>query len=77
MTTEKGRPTRQKRSPCTEALLIIGPEILSNPPDHTAQVLFTGAAWVINLAVAEYVIHCRARAAAADVPGVYAVKALN
>ncbi|WP_243844424.1 DUF2306 domain-containing protein [Salinibacterium sp. ZJ454] len=55
----------------TEALLIIGPEILASPPDSTGQVLFTGAAWVINLVVAEYVIRRRARAAAADVPGVY------
>jgi uncharacterized membrane protein len=61
----------------TEALLIIGPEILSNPPDGAAQVLFTGAAWVINLAAAGYVIRRRARAAAADVPGVYAVAALD
>ncbi|MCG2623153.1 DUF2306 domain-containing protein [Arthrobacter sp. I2-34] len=61
----------------TEALLIIGPEILFNPPDSTAQVVFTGAAWVINLAVAEYVIHRRARAAADDDPGVYAVTAID
>jgi hypothetical protein len=44
---------------------------------HKAQVVFTGGAWVINLAAAQYVIHRRARAAAADVPGVYAVTALD
>ena len=47
----------------TEALLIIGPEILSNPPDSTAQIVYTASAWVINLGVAEYVIHRRARRA--------------
>ncbi len=61
----------------TEALLIIGPEIFSNPPDSTAQVAFTGAAWVINIAVAQYIIHRRARAAADDAGKVYAVTALD
>lgn len=44
-----------------EALLIIGPEVSSNPPDSTAQIVFTASAWVINLGVAEYVIHRRVR----------------
>jgi len=47
----------------TEALLIIGPEILSSPPTITTQSAITAAAWVINLTVAEYVIHRRGRAA--------------
>jgi len=48
----------------TEALIIIGPEILAGPPDIRFQALITGAAAVINVAVAEYVIHRRARVAA-------------
>lgn len=51
---------REHRHRCaagTEALLIIGPEILSNPPDSTTQIVFTASAWAINLGVAEYVIH--------------------
>jgi uncharacterized membrane protein len=47
----------------TEALIIIGPEILSSPPNITTQGVITAAAWVINLTVAEYVIRRRARAA--------------
>ncbi len=45
----------------TEALIMIGPEILSGPPDIETQSVLKGAAWVINLTVAEYVIHRRAR----------------
>ncbi|UNK46105.1 DUF2306 domain-containing protein [Arthrobacter sulfonylureivorans] len=48
----------------TEALIIIGPEILAGQPGIRFQVLITGAAAVINVTVAEYVIHRRARAAA-------------
>jgi uncharacterized membrane protein len=48
----------------TEALIIIGPEILAGPSVIGFQVLITGAAVVINVAVAEYVIHHRARVAA-------------
>ncbi|WP_230977253.1 DUF2306 domain-containing protein [Georgenia yuyongxinii] len=48
----------------TEALIIIGPEILARPPETTFQAAITGAAWVINLAVAEYAIRRRAPAEA-------------
>ncbi len=45
----------------TEALIIIGPEILASPPDTRFQGVITGAAWVINIAVAEHIIRRRAR----------------
>ncbi|MFD1507040.1 DUF2306 domain-containing protein [Georgenia yuyongxinii] len=43
----------------TEALIIIGPEILARPPNTTFQAAITVAAWIINVAVAEHVIHRR------------------
>jgi len=49
----------------TEALLIIGPEVLSKSPDGTGQIVFTASAWLANLIVAEYVIYRRRRAKAA------------
>jgi uncharacterized membrane protein len=45
----------------TQALILIIPELLSAPPDVTTRAVLMGAAWLINLAVAEYVIHRRAR----------------
>ncbi|WP_127125220.1 DUF2306 domain-containing protein [Georgenia sp. SYP-B2076] len=45
----------------TEALLIIGPELLSTPLNLEAQGVITGTACVINLALAEHVIRRRAR----------------
>jgi hypothetical protein len=35
--------------------------LLVGPPDEPTRAVLLGAAWVINLAVAEYVIHRRAR----------------
>jgi cytochrome bd-type quinol oxidase subunit 2 len=46
----------------TQALILIVPELLSSPPDMTTRALLMGAAWVINLAVAEYFIRRRALA---------------
>ncbi|MFJ5696578.1 DUF2306 domain-containing protein [Arthrobacter sp. NPDC093139] len=43
----------------TQALILIVPELVSGPPDVTLRALLMGAAWIINLAVAEYVIHRR------------------
>lgn len=43
----------------TQALILIVPEVLSSPPDVTTRALLMGAAWVINLAVAEYFIRKR------------------
>lgn len=43
----------------TQALILIVPELLSSPPDVTTRAILMGAAWVINLAVAEY--HIRKR----------------
>nr|WP_223256949.1 DUF2306 domain-containing protein [Arthrobacter globiformis] len=40
----------------TQALILIIPELLTGPPDVTSRAVLMGAAWVINLAVAEYVI---------------------
>lgn len=43
----------------TQALILIVPELLSSPPDVTTRAILMGAAWVINLAVAEYNIRKR------------------
>jgi uncharacterized membrane protein len=43
----------------TQALILILPELLSMPPGQTARALLMGAAWVINLAVAEFLIRRR------------------
>ncbi len=48
----------------TQAVILIGPELLSASPDVTTRAVLMGAAWLINLAVAEYVIRRRARVAA-------------
>lgn len=62
----------------TQALILIIPELLAAPPGITARALLMGAAWLINMAVAEYVIRRRAprgskgRAAARRVPGAIA-----
>lgn len=45
----------------TQALILIIPELLSSPPDVTTRGVLLGAAWALNLAVAEYVIRRRAR----------------
>ena len=45
----------------TQALILIVPELVSRPPDVPTRAALMGAAWVINLAVAEYAIHRRAR----------------
>ncbi len=45
----------------TQALLLIIPELLSTRPDVTTRGVLMGAAWVINLAVAEFAIHRRAQ----------------
>ena len=52
----------------TQALILIVPELLSAPPDVTTRAVLMGAAWLINLAGAEYVIRrrsARTRSAAA------------
>lgn len=43
----------------TQALILIVPELLASPPDVTTRAVLMGVAWVINLAVAEYVIRRR------------------
>jgi uncharacterized membrane protein len=43
----------------TQALILIVPELLASPPDVTTRAVLMGAAWVINLAVAEYWIRRR------------------
>ncbi|MFC7847069.1 DUF2306 domain-containing protein [Arthrobacter sp. NPDC057388] len=40
----------------TQALILIIPELLTGSPDVTTRAVLMGAAWMINLAVAEYVI---------------------
>lgn len=48
----------------TQALILIIPELVTGPPDVTTRAVLMGAAWVINLAVAEYVIHGRSKVTA-------------
>ncbi|WP_308159518.1 DUF2306 domain-containing protein [Arthrobacter sp. ISL-65] len=48
----------------TQALILIIPELVTGPPDVTTRAVLMGAAWVINLAVAEYVIHRRSKVTA-------------
>lgn len=43
----------------TQALILIVPELLATPPDVTTRAVLMGAAWMINLAVAEYAIRRR------------------
>jgi uncharacterized membrane protein len=43
----------------TQALILIVPELLASPPDVTMRAVLMGAAWMINLAVAEYCIRRR------------------
>ncbi|MGM9471424.1 DUF2306 domain-containing protein [Pseudarthrobacter sp. YS3] len=43
----------------TQAVILIVPELLASPPDATTRAVLMGAAWVINLAVAEYRIRRR------------------
>ena len=45
----------------TQALTGLPWILLVGPPDEPTRAVLLGAAWVINLAVAEYVIHRRAR----------------
>jgi hypothetical protein len=45
----------------TQALTGLPWMLLVGPPDEPTRAVLLGAAWVINLAVAEYVIHRRAR----------------
>jgi hypothetical protein len=48
----------------TQALVILPWMLLVGTPDELTRALLMTAAWVINLAVAEYVIHRRARLSA-------------
>jgi uncharacterized membrane protein len=48
----------------TQALVIAPWILLVGPPSELIRALLMGLAWVINLAVAEYVIHRRAQASA-------------
>ncbi|MFC9351496.1 DUF2306 domain-containing protein [Arthrobacter sp. NPDC057013] len=45
----------------TQGIILIVPELLTGPPDVTTRALLMGAAWMINLAVAEYGIRRRSR----------------
>lgn len=45
----------------TQGIILIIPELLTGPPDVTTRAVLMGAAWMINLTVAEYVIRRRAR----------------
>jgi hypothetical protein len=43
----------------TQALILMAGEMIAVPPSELSRVLLVGAAWVINLAVAEWVIRRR------------------
>jgi uncharacterized membrane protein len=55
----------------TQALTLLAGELIAGPPSELSRALLMGAAWVINLAVAEWIIRKRsappARREAADV----------
>jgi hypothetical protein len=53
----------------TQALILIVPELLASPPDVTTRAVLMGAAWVINLAVAEYFIRRRSLLTGQTFPG--------
>ncbi|MFE4833914.1 DUF2306 domain-containing protein [Arthrobacter sp. NPDC056691] len=50
----------------TQGIILIIPELLTGPPDVTTRAVLMGAAWMINLAVAEYVIRRRSRSRSAS-----------
>lgn len=52
----------------TQAIILIIPELLTGPPDVTTRAVLMGAAWMINLAVAEYVIRRRTRPSTGALP---------
>lgn len=61
----------------TQALILIIPELVTGPPEVTTRAVLMGAAWVINLAVAEYVIHRRFKVTAQKAPAPDKIPAAN
>ena len=57
----------------TQALTLLAGELIAGPPSELSRALLMGAAWVINLVVAEWIIHRRtappARTASAGLAG--------
>ncbi|PNI08347.1 hypothetical protein CXX84_10450 [Arthrobacter sp. AFG7.2] len=53
----------------TQALILIVPELLASPPDVTTRAVLMGAAWVINLGVAEYLLRKRSGRRTSASPG--------
>ncbi|MDQ3249604.1 MAG: DUF2306 domain-containing protein, partial [Chloroflexota bacterium] len=43
----------------TQALTLLAGELIAGPPSELSRALLMGAAWVINLAVAEWIIRKR------------------
>jgi hypothetical protein len=43
----------------TQALTLAAGELIAGPPNELSRALLMGAAWVINLAVAEWIIRKR------------------
>jgi uncharacterized membrane protein len=56
----------------TQALILLAGELIAGPPSELSRALLMGAAWVINLAVAEWLIRRRPTAPARTVPAVVA-----
>jgi hypothetical protein len=48
----------------TQALILMAGEMIAGPPSELSRALLMGAAWVINLAVAEWAIRRRPAAPA-------------
>ena len=43
----------------TQALILMAGELIAGPPSEFSRALLMGAAWVINLAVAEWILRKR------------------
>ncbi len=56
----------------TQPLTLLAGEVIAGPPDELSRALLMGAAWVINLAVAEWAIRKRPRRPPRTAPAVVA-----
>jgi hypothetical protein len=61
----------------TQALILLAGELIAGPPSELSRALLMGAAWVINLAVAEWIIRRRPAPPARPAAAVVAPSALS
>jgi hypothetical protein len=61
----------------TQALILLAGELIAGPPSELSRALLMGAAWVINLAVAEWIIRRRPAPPARTGSAVVAPSALS